>query len=294
MSRKELILMRKDKQTLNALTIDLEDWYQGLTSTSRQVNRWPGFEDRVVEATGQLLTVLDRAEVKATFFVLGYVADQFPGLVRVVADAGHEVGLHGYYHRQVSRQSPEQFRADVLQGLQAVEAASQQRVRGYRAPMFSINGSALWALEMLYDLGFQYDSSVFPTRNMLYGFPGAPRFPYHPLDNRDFVEFPLSTVRALGVNWPLAGGFYLRLLPYPLFRKGLEQLNRNGRPAVIYLHPWELDPGHPRPNPTVRERFTHYSNLGGTAEKLRNLLRDFRFGPLCTLLEEITASEGFD
>jgi polysaccharide deacetylase family protein (PEP-CTERM system associated) len=283
-----LSIEKKGKQMLNALTIDLEDWYQGLTSTSRQVNRWPEFEDRVVEATQQLLTLLDRAEVKATFFVLGYLADQFPSLVRVVADAGHEVGLHGYYHRQVFRLTPEQFRADVLRGLEAVEAASQQKVRGYRAPMFSIDGSALWALEILYDLEFRYDSSVFPTRNMLYGFPGAPRFPYHPLNSRDFVEFPLSTVRALGVNWPLAGGFYLRLLPYPLFKKGLEQLNRDDRSAIIYLHPWELDPGHPRPNPTVRERFTHYHNLGRTATKLKSLLRDFHFEPLNSLYQRIT------
>jgi polysaccharide deacetylase family protein (PEP-CTERM system associated) len=273
---------------LNALTIDLEDWYQGLTSTSLQVDRWPEFEDRVVEATERLLSVLDRAGVQATFFVLGYVADQFPGLVRFVADAGHEIGLHGYHHAQVFRLSPDQFRTDVLRGREAVESASRTRVQGYRAPMFSINASALWALDVLNDLDFRYDSSVFPTRNMLYGFPEAPRFPYHPLDGAGFVEFPLSTVRAFGVNWPWAGGFYLRLLPYPLFKKGLDRLNREGRPAIIYLHPWELDPAHPRPNPTPRERFTHYYNLNRTAAKLANLLQEFRFAPLNSLYRAIT------
>jgi polysaccharide deacetylase family protein (PEP-CTERM system associated) len=215
------------------------------------------------------------------------VADQFPSLVRLVAEAGHELGLHGYEHTQVFRLTPAQFRADVLRGLEAVETAAQQRVKGYRAPMFSINESSLWALDVLRDLAFHYDSSIFPTRNMLYGFPGAPRFPYHPFEDGDFVEFPLSTVRALGVNWPMAGGFYLRVLPYPLFRQGLRQLNRKGRPAILYLHPWELDPDHPRPNPTLRERFTHYHNLETTTTKLTNLVRDFRFAPLNRLGETI-------
>lgn len=276
---------------LNALTIDLEDWYQGLTSTGHQVSRWPEFEDRVVGATEQLLTLLDRSSVRATFFVLGYVADHFPDLVRRVADAGHEIALHGYHHRQVSRLTPQQFQADLLRGREAVETASRQPVRGYRAPMFSINGSASWALEMLHGLGFFYDSSVFPTRNMLYGYPEAPRFPYHPLGDNDFAEFPLSTVCLMGMNWPWAGGFYLRLLPYPLFRWGLERLNREGQPAILYLHPWELDPGQPRPNPTVRERFTHYYNLEATAERLSNLLRDFRFAPLNSLHQSLMGRE---
>jgi len=306
---------------LNALTVDLEDWYQGLTSTSQQVDRWPVFEDRVVASTERLLEILDRAGVKATFFVLGYVADEFPGLIRQVADEGHEIGLHGYHHRQVFRLSPEQFRAEVQRGRNAVERASGQPVSGFRAPMFSINRSSLWALEVLRDLGFRYDSSVFPTRNMLYGYPDAPRLPYRPFalgapmgpdtepegvppssiqgqpadgggaNSGDFIEFPLSTLRLLGVNWPLAGGFYFRLLPYSVFRWGLRRLNRGGIPAIIYLHPWELDPGHPRPNPTLRERFTHYYNLERTEAKLVDLLRDLRFGPLMGLLEGVRVDQ---
>ena len=270
---------------LNALTIDLEDWYQGLTSTSQQVDRWPDFEDRIEPNTDRILQILDRVGVRATFFVLGYVADQFPELIRRVVAAGHEIGLHGYHHRQVFRLAREQFRAEIERGREAVEAAGGQRIAGYRAPMFSINHSALWALEVLRDLGFRYDSSVFPTRNMLYGFPSAPRFPYHPFDDGSFTEFPLSTVRVLGVNWPLAGGFYLRLLPYPIFRWGLKRINRERKPAVIYLHPWEIDPDHPRPNPTLRERFTHYTNLHRTEAKLSAVLRDFSFGSLADLLE---------
>lgn len=271
---------------LNALTIDLEDWYQGLTSTGRQVDRWPSYEDRVVESTHRLLDILAEADVKATFFVLGYVADQFPELIRQVADAGHEIGLHGHYHRPVYRLTPDEFRADVVQGREAVEKASRRRVIGYRAPMFSINRSALWALEMLREMGFRYDSSVFPTRNMLYGFPNAPRFPYRPVEDETFTEFPLSTVRVLGINWPVAGGFYLRLLPYSVLRWGLQRINQEGKPAIIYLHPWDLDAHQPRPNPTLRERFTHYYNLRRTEAKLTTLLRDFQFGPLVNLLND--------
>ena len=271
---------------LNALTIDLEDWYQGLTSTCQRVDRWPSYEDRVVESTHRLLDILAQAGVKATFFVLGYVADQFPELIRQVADAGHEIGLHSYHHQQVYRITPDEFRADVAQGREAVEKASRRQVVGYRAPMFSINCSALWALEVLREMGFRYDSSVFPTRNMLYGFPHAPRFPYRPFENGTFVEFPLSTVRILGINWPVAGGFYLRLLPYPILRYGLQRINRGGNPAIIYLHPWDLDTDQPRPNPTLRERFTHYYNLRRTEAKLKALLRDFHFGPLLNLLND--------
>jgi polysaccharide deacetylase family protein (PEP-CTERM system associated) len=269
---------------LNALTIDLEDWYQGLTSTAHQVERWPEFEDRVVESTERVLALFSRARVQATFFVLGYVADEFPDLVRRVAEAGHEIALHGYHHRKVSRLTPEQFRADVLRGREAVERACGWQAIGYRAPMFSIDGSTPWALSTLRDLGFRYDSSFFPTRNMLYGFPSAPRFPHRPFGGAGFVEFPLSTIRLLGVNWPVAGGFYFRLLPYRLFRWAWRRLNREGHPAILYLHPWELDPDHPRPHPTARERLTHYGNLKRTEAKLAALLREFRFGPLAAQL----------
>lgn len=271
---------------LNALTVDLEDWYQGLTSTGRQVDRWPTYEDRVEKNTRRLLAILDAARVKATFFVLGYVADQFPALVREVAEAGHEIGLHSYDHRPVYRLTPDEFRADLERGREAVERAAGRPVVGYRAPMFSINRSALWALEVLSEQGFGYDSSVFPTRNMLYGYPDAPRFPYRPLAGRAFVEFPLSTVSLLGINWPVAGGFYLRLLPYRLLRLGLQRINRGGQPAIVYIHPWDLDPGQPVPSPTWRERFTHYVNLDRAAGKLTAMLGDFRFGPLADLLAD--------
>lgn len=274
-----------DNELSNALTIDLEDWYQGLTSTSRKYEQWSEFEDRVVESCDRILEIISHANVKATFFVLGYVADQFPDLIKRVADAGHEIALHSYRHRQVSQLTPEEFRADVVRGLEAVQEASGREVLGYRAPMFSINSSSLWALEELRDLGFRYDSSIFPMRNFYYGIHDAPRSPFRPFDGNPFVEFPVATVRLLGMNWPVAGGFYLRLFPYALIKRGIERINREGKPAIIYLHPWDLDPDQPYPNPTLRERFTHYYNLSTTEEKLRRLLSDFRFGPLCKLLD---------
>lgn len=264
----------------NALTIDLEDWYQGLTSTGRQIEAWPTYEDRVVPNTERLLQLFSQRGVTVTFFVLGYVADKFPNLIRQVATAGHEIALHSYHHQQVSRMTPEGFRADVERGRAAVEDAAGVAVVGYRAPMFSINGASLWAIEILAELGFRYDSSVFPTRNMLYGYPVAPRFAYHPLSASDFIEFPLSTVRVLGVNLPVAGGFYLRILPYSLIRAALRRINREGSPSVIYLHPWDLDAEQPVPGPTLRERLTHYTNLDRAEAKLMALLRDFPFGPL--------------
>ncbi len=270
---------------INALTIDLEDWYHGLTSTSKQVEKWPTYEDRIVETTQHILSLLDEVNVHATFFVLGYVANQFPELIRQVADAGHEIGLHGYFHHQVFRLTPEQFRQEMIRGREAVEAASGQQIIGHRAPMFSINGSCLWALDILHEMGFLYDSSVFPTKNMLYGYPNAPRFSYQPLSHDNFVEYPLSTVRLAGINWPIAGGFYLRFFPHAFISWGIQRLNKQGQPAIIYLHPWELDPDHPRPNPTPRERFTHYHNLHRMEAKLKALLRKHQFAPMASLLE---------
>ena len=270
---------------INAFTVDLEDWYQGLTSTSTQVEKWHSHEDRVVESSDRLLTLLDNAGVKATFFVLGYLADQHPQLIRRIAETGHEIALHGYLHYRVNTLSPQEFKQDILKGKQAVERASGVTPVGYRAPMFSINKKSLWAFDILEEEGFHYDSSVFPTINMLYGYPSAPRKPYLPLNGKSLIEIPLSTVKLLGLNFPIAGGFYLRSLPYPLFSAGLRRVNQQGLSAVIYIHPWDLDENQPLPNPTPRERFTHYYNLKSTEEKIKKLLNDFKFAPLKDLIQ---------
>jgi polysaccharide deacetylase family protein (PEP-CTERM system associated) len=271
---------------INALTIDLEDWYQGLTSTSVQIDRWPSFEDRVVENTEKILNILDEAGVKATFFTLGYVADQFPSLIRSVADAGHELALHGYFHKKVFQHSQESFRDEIILGREMIQNTAGQSIYGHRAPMFSIKESTLWAIDLLDEMGFYYDSSVFPTKNMLYGYPTAPREPYHPIEGSKFMEFPMSTVEFGGVKWPISGGFYYRLLPYPLIQKAVKKLHEQGLALIYYLHPWELDPDHPR-SPlrlsTVRERFTHYWGLRSTEKKLRSLLNDFEFTTMINL-----------
>lgn len=275
-------------QAMNAFSVDLEDWFQGLTSTNPQVDKWESFESRVVPATQSLLDLLWSYQVQATFFVLGYVADQFPALVERIQADGHEIGTHGYHHRFVSRSTPDEFARDLERGIQAVERITGERPLGYRAPYFSINGGTAWVFDTLQAQGLRYDSSVFPVRSTLYGFPEAPRFP-HSLNGYSLMEFPLSTVRLGGVNWPIAGGFYLRTFPYSFIRWGISRLNRQGQPAILYMHPWELDLGQHYSQVTLRERITHYHGRRRLEGKLHRLFTDFRFGPLRALLAEITA-----
>lgn len=268
---------------LNTLTIDLEDWYQGLTSTSTQIGRWSQLEDRVVANTEKLLDIFAEYDVKATFFVLGYVADQFPAIVRRVADEGHEIGLHGYHHYRVSTITPEQFRRELVRGRKVVEDVTGQAIRGHRAPMFSINRSCLWAFDILREQGFLYDSSVFPIRNPYYGIVDAPREPFRPIIADNFIEFPMSALAIRTFNLPISGGFYMRLMPNVLFQRAIHQLHQQKRGLNFYLHPWELDPTHPRlplTLKTMRERFTHYWGLNSVEHKLCALLKSFEFTTL--------------
>lgn len=269
---------------LNAFTVDLEDWFQGLTSTNSRVDQWPTLESRVEAATDRLLGILAEYEVRATFFVLGYVADQHPDLIQRIRAAGHEIGLHGYYHRFVSRMSVDEFAAELDRGMLAVHRAAGGDPIGHRAPYFSIDGSTPWAFDVLAARGLRYDSSVFPARTMLYGFPEAPRFPYQ-VNGGALMEFPVSTVRAGGRTWPIAGGFYLRALPYAAVRRAIRSLNAAGQPAIMYMHPWELDTGQRYSQVTPRERITHYYGRGRLEAKLRRLLAEFPFGPLAAFLE---------
>ena len=218
--------------TLNAFTVDLEDWFQGLTSTNRYPEKWASYEARLEGNTERLLRLLERYDVRATFFVLGYVADQYPALIRSIDAAGHEIGVHGYEHEKIHHLTPERFSLELDRAIGALEPLVSGPILGHRAPYFSINRHTLWALDVLAEKGFAYDSSFFPTRNMLYGYPEAPRFPCWleaggtagglRLDDRPpcLVEFPVSTARWLGVNWPIGGGFYVRALPYAIIRAG--------------------------------------------------------------------------
>lgn len=271
-------------QPLNAFTVDLEDWFQGLTSTNPQVDLWPSLESRVVVATEQLLDVLRAYQVRATFFVLGYVADRHPSLVERIRGDGHEIGVHGYYHRFVSRLTPSEFATELERSVRAVTRITGEMPLGHRAPYFSINSHSTWAFRVLASQGLVYDSSVFPVRNRLYGYPEAPRFPYRP-EGQGLLEFPVSTIRLGRTTVPVAGGFYLRSLPYRFVRWAVGQLNQQGKPAILYMHPWEMDLGQNYRRVTLRERVTHYHGRSGLETKLRRLFSDFRFGPLQSLLE---------
>lgn len=273
----------KEKIT-NALTIDFEDWYQGLEIPHTQ---WNGFEDRIVPVGRRLLELFAEARVRATFFVLGRVAERHPEIVREIAAHGHEIGTHGYSHTLIYKQTPAVFREEMVRAVGVLRDITGQAVIGHRAPFFSITKDSLWALDVLGELGLRYDSSIFPVVNYRYGIPDAPRWP-HEINagaNRTLTEFPITTWRVLGRNLPVAGGAYFRLYPYRLTRRAFRAINQEGHPVTFYLHPWELDPDHPRIRLSRRvATVTHYINLRATERRLRRLLRDFKFAPMKEVL----------
>ncbi|MFN8543952.1 MAG: XrtA system polysaccharide deacetylase [Candidatus Binatia bacterium] len=276
-------------EPVNAFSVDVEDWYQ-VADFDAVVPRaeWDRYESRVARNTDRVLAILDDAGVKGTFFVLTWNAERHPEIVRRILAAGHEIASHGHGHRLVYEQSPEEFRADVTRAKAALEDIIGTPVLGYRAPSFSITRRSQWALDVLLACGYRYDSSVFPVQDALYGMPGGQRFPYviREHDGARLVEFPITTTPALGRNLPLGGGGYLRMLPYHYMRWGMQRVNhRERQPAVVYIHPWEIDPGHPRIETAGRRGFsTHYVGLAATERKLRRLLRDFRFAPMRDVL----------
>jgi len=268
---------------VNAMTIDVEDYFQ-VSAFDDVVKReeWEGRPSRVVSNTMRLLHLFDEYSVKSTFFVLGWVADRFPGLVRDIAAGGHELASHGYGHRIVYSQTPHEFREDVRRAKATIENVSGHVVTGYRAPSFSITKNSLWALDVLVEEGYRYDASIFPIRHDRYGIPDAPRH-RHVLTRPagTLTEAPGSTVRVLGSNLPVAGGGYFRILPYWWTKWGIARLNRTeGQPAIFYLHPWEIDPEQPRLHASRLSRFRHYRNLDKAEARLKRLLTDFRFGML--------------
>ncbi len=261
-----------------AFSVDVEDYYQ-VQAFEKTVSRddWPRWESRVAQNTDRLLEILAAAGARGTFFVLGWIAERYPAIVRAIVSAGHEVACHGWAHHLVSSQTPDEFAADVKRAVAAIEAAAPVRVEGYRAASFSIVRSSLWALDVLADLGFRYDSSVFPIHHDRYGIPDFPRAPAVRRSGArgDFVEFPMSTARWWGRNLPLTGGGYFRLFPYPVVRWGIRRIQAEGLPTMIYIHPWEIDPEQPRVPSGTATRFRHRANLDRTESKLRRLLGEF-------------------
>jgi len=269
---------------LNALSVDVEDYYH-VSAFEKDIPRarWPEFPSRVVANTRRILALLDSSQVKATFFVLGWVAQRHPGLVREIHGLGHEIASHGFWHRLVYTQSPGQFRADVQLSRDVLQEIIGRPVTAYRAPSFSITRRSLWALEILVEEGFLTDTSVFPIVHDRYGIPGAKRRLHQTITPAGPIwEFPPATIRIAGVNLPVGGGGYFRLLPLRWTVRALSRINRTaGEPFIFYVHPWELDPGQPRLRAASRvSRFRHYVNLAKTERKLQRLLRAFRFGPL--------------
>jgi polysaccharide deacetylase family protein (PEP-CTERM system associated) len=263
--------------TRNALSIDVEDWFcaNNITSVIPR-DRWGECPSRVVESTRRVLGVLRETGTLATFFVLGWVAERFPHLVREIAAAGHEVASHGYSHELLYRMSPEEFAEDVGRSLEILRNLSPVPVIGYRAPSFSIVERTTWALPILETHGIKYDSSVFPVAHHPdYGIPGAPRTPHR--ISPKLWEYPPAVWPVLGTNIPVGGGGYFRLLPYRLTEFGLRRLGAAGTPYMFYLHPWELDPDQPRVRMSWTKQLRHYTNLAKTEDKLRRLLGSFRF-----------------
>ncbi len=261
----------------NAMTVDVEDYFQ-VQAFAQCIDRsdWEAFPRRVDLNTNRILDQFDTAGVKATFFVLGWVAQRFPALIRRIVQDGHELASHGWDHSRVDSQDPETFRADVRRTKALLEDTGGIAVKGYRAATFSVGARTLWAFPILRQEGYVYSSSINPIRHDLYGMPDAPRVPFRP-DPHGVIELPMTTVRLMGRNWPCSGGGYFRLLPTALYRAGLRRVNRHDRlPGIFYFHPWEIDPAQPRiPNASWKSRLRHYTNLSRMEADLDGLLRDF-------------------
>lgn len=274
----------------NALSFDIEEYFHAEAfSGVVKPEEWPSLASRVVTTTGRLLDLLEESGTRATFFVLGWVAERYPTLVRAIHSRGHEVACHGYGHRMITQMTPAEFAEDVRRGKAAVEDAAGTSVTGYRAPTFSVVRETLWSLRILAEAGFRYDSSIFPIVHDRYGIPDARRFPHRMAVGPalEIGEFPLSTVVRLGWRFPVAGGGYFRLSPYALTRGALRHINEaEQQPAIVYLHPWEIDTEQARLPVGRLTHFRHSVNTSRTEMKLRCLLRDFRFAPVRTVLAD--------
>lgn len=272
--------MQRAGDIVNALTVDVEDYFQ-VSAFERYIGRseWDSRECRIERNTQRVLDMFASHGCHATFFVLGWVAERYPALVRRIVGDGHELASHGYEHTRVVRQTREEFRADVTRTRGVLEDVAGVRVKGYRAASYSIGRDNLWALDILQETGHEYSSSIYPVRHDLYGMPEAERFAHH-VGGRGILEVPVSTVELFGHKFPCGGGGYFRLFPYRISRWAIGRVNHVERqPCNFYFHPWEIDPGQPRvPGIDAKTRFRHYLNLQRMEARLNRLLDDFRWG----------------
>ena len=279
--------MPGNRTIVNALSFDIEDWFHMVEIAAvSDPQTWPDLDSIVERYTEWIVQTVTEAKVRATFFMLGWVAERYPELVKLIADNGHELGTHSYWHRKVYELTPETFRQDMARSIDAIESAGGKKVLGFRAPSFSITPGAEWAFDVLHDLGLRYDASLFPARRGHGGYPcpmeahsftGAP-------SGRPMPELPMSVMRLAGIRMPFSGGGYLRLLPERLIRRGFRQLNRQGIPVVVYLHPRDFAPDCPRVPMPPHRRFKCYVGLAGTKDKLCMLLRHYRFDTCAAVL----------
>ena len=279
------------------MTVDVEDYFH-VEAFRKSIgkDRWEEYPIRVEDSTLRILDLFDSFEVKATFYTLGWVAHKRPKLVEEIARRGHEVGCHSYWHRMIYTLTPEEFRTDTLEATKVLEDVVGRPITTYRAPCYSVTPRSTWALEILADAGYEIDSSVFPVKHDLYGFPGFSRFPVRAKlpSGRTMIEVPMSTLRHAGCNLPGPGGGYLRIFPSMYSRHALKQLNlREKRPGVVYLHPWEVDPDQPRMQGGWKSRLRHYTGLRSMERKLTGLLERFAFVPMSTLVERYPPDSEF-
>jgi polysaccharide deacetylase family protein (PEP-CTERM system associated) len=268
----------------NALSFDVEDYFH-VTGFEHVIDRerWDEYPARFKIGMSKILRILDRCGVKATFFFLGWIADRYPEVVSEVAQGGHEIAIHGYEHRLIYTQSLEEFEADLVRALQAVRKAYDGPILGYRAPTFSIRKDTLWALDVIRKLKFQYDSSIYPIKRKRYGIVDVKDEPHEIVDG--LIEFPMSTMEFLGRKLPVCGGGYLRLFPFALTCRAITVLNHERQqPAIVYLHPWELDPGQPRIWAGLGNTFRHRVNLRSTEQRLEALCERFELAPVREVL----------
>jgi len=274
------------KNVVNAMTIDVEDYYQ-VSAFESVVDKkdWSTMESRVQDNTNRILDIFNEHDVSATFFMLGCVAERYPQLVKRIVDNGHELASHGYEHIRVTTQKPAEFRQDIIRTKKLLEDISGLEIKGYRAASYSIGKNNLWALDELYDTGHIYSSSIYPIKHDLYGMPDAPRYSFRPRGDDGILEIPVTTIEFMGKRFPCGGGGFFRLYPYAVSKWALSTVNnKEQRSGMFYFHPWEIDPNQPRPKgASLKTRFRHYLNLKKMEIKIKCLLRDFQWGRMDTV-----------
>ena len=283
---------------INALSVDVEEYFhvEAFASVVKP-DQWALYPSRVEANVERILEIFSRFEVRATFYVLGWVAERYPRLVSKIQKAGHEIASHGYGHQHLRRLSPGEFREDIRRSSQCLSDQAGSRIELFRAPTFSVIRQTLWALDVLSEEGFKLDSSIFPVKHDLYGIPGSERFPHWRKTRAGnlIFEFPPSTVRCLGNDWGVGGGGYLRILPYSLTRWAIRRINeKDNQPVMVYVHPWELDPEQPRLPAGIRSRIRHYTNLGKMKERMNCLLKDFQFDTVSQVCRQLSVYQSND